>query len=165
MGINQSAVSRHIKNGRLTEPAINDEKKVNVRLARKQLLDNLDPARGNGKIHKQAGTNNQQNADDKKASRGYAQARAMKAVLDVKLVEMGYQEKLGNLIKKEDVFDTYYAVMRETRDNLFRIADRIGAIIIHQEDEHTAKQIINAEIRQALKTAEDKLMSITEKES
>lgn len=166
LGINQSVVSRHIKNGRLTAPAINEQKQVCVAEARKQLKANLDPARGQGKIHKTAEINKGNAAqvaaseDDNKTSKGYAQARAMKAMIDVKMANLDYEERMGNLIKKEDIYDTFFLLMREQRDALLKIEDRIGAIVAHQTDEHTCKQIIGGEIRQALKAAEEKLLSM-----
>lgn len=167
LGINQSVVSRHIKNGRLTSPAINANKQVNVEAARKQLKANLDPARGQGKIHKQnhkpgkaAKLEEEMQADPNTSSNSYSQARAWKAMLDVKMANLDYEERLGNLIKKEEIYDTMFVLMRETRDALGKVSDRIGAIVAHQTDEHTCKQIINVEIKQALKTAEEKLASL-----
>ncbi len=91
-----------------------------------------------------------------KDSPSLTQSRSRKEALAVKLLELEYQEKIGTLIKKTEVYDALFMVAREARDALNKVPDRIKAIIAHQTDEHICGEIMATEIREALLRMEEK---------
>lgn len=88
-------------------------------------------------------------------------ARTMKEEYQAKMAELDYKVRTGELLQKDEIYETAFMVFRELRDALYRVPGRIAPILAHETDIHTCKQIIQNEITAAIKEAEQKLNKLT----
>lgn len=163
LGMSQQNLSKHIKLGRITAPAIGSRNRVDPEIAKKQLENSIDSMRGGDHAKRLAGGKGGAN-DMSVVNESFAKARALKEVTAARLLELDYKERTKELVQLAEVCDSLFVVIRESRDALGKVHDRIGAVVANSSDEFICKELIRKEIRQALKAAEDKLIELVDEE-
>lgn len=80
----------------------------------------------------------------------YEDARAVATRHKAALLELELRERKGRLVDAEKVKSAAFAQGRIVRDNLLNIPDRIASILAAETDHDRTREILTAEIRQAL---------------
>lgn len=139
IGKSRPYVSKLVANGRIRPPALTPERKIIPELARQQIAEGADPARG---------------ASGAAAAEGdgtYAKHRARKTAAEAERAEIDLAVRRGELIERNQVADAISPLLRKLRDDLVglprdivldpdqasRCEDAIAAVL-----ERTASEIL-----------------------
>jgi hypothetical protein len=93
-----------------------------------------------------------QQDDDQEAfgAAQYTKARAVREHYQARLAKIEYEERVGNLVPKDEVQVGAFNKFRQYRDGMLNIPDRIAAMLAAETDEARCYEIIATEIRKAL---------------
>jgi len=80
----------------------------------------------------------------------YSEAQTLNMQYQAALRKLDYEMRTGKLISMDEVRKDVFEVARATRDAVMNIPDRIAAILAAEKDQGKVREILNAEIRQAL---------------
>jgi hypothetical protein len=80
----------------------------------------------------------------------YGKARADREHYVALLARLKYEERAGELVRREEVEDELFRTFRDFRDRMQAIPDRVAATIASETDPAQVHRILSAEIRTAL---------------
>lgn len=150
-GVSRQWINQLIKSRRLTRDANGKVDLVEVRRLR---AEGLDPGRGahkHGGASVRAGSAAVPSVDGAGKGPTFLQARTAREAYNAKLAELELQERLGALVRKDDVERETFAVQRALRDRLTGIPDRIAPMLAAEGDVAKCHAIVANEIRVALR--------------
>lgn len=150
MGVSKQAVSKAVKEGRITlfvDPTDN-KLKLNADLAAKQWRDNTAPRAENLGIHR-AGKNLSGNLDLPEGI-DYADAKAEKEFFQARIFELQYKERIKELVSVEEVKRENFKFARMLRDSLQNIPAQICNTIAAETDSFKINNTIMSAINNAL---------------
>lgn len=96
------------------------------------------------------GGRRQQDDDDGFGAAQYTKARAIREHYQARLAKIEYEERVGNLVSKDEVQIASFNKFRQFRDAMLNIPDRIAAMLAAETDEGKCYEILATEIRKAL---------------
>ncbi len=136
-------VSKHVQNGVIK---LLPNGNIYPSQADKQLEENKDPAFFKGK-----------KAGQGKSKMNFNTVRTLDKGYDVKLKELVYKKKIGEVVNAKDVDTAYFNIGRKVRDNMLNIPDRIVAQIlsifgidVSSENTNKGRKVIVKEIEKGL---------------
>jgi hypothetical protein len=80
----------------------------------------------------------------------YTKARAVREHYQARLAKIDYEERVGNLVSKDEVQVAAFNKFRQYRDAMLNIPDRVAAMLAAETEEPKCYEIIATEIRKAL---------------
>ncbi|MBF0436484.1 MAG: hypothetical protein HQL77_14060 [Magnetococcales bacterium] len=80
----------------------------------------------------------------------YHVSRAVRETYNAKLTRLDYEERMGKLLKGEDVAAEAYASARRARDRLLGIPSRVAAVLASETDSKAIERLLEQELRIAL---------------
>jgi hypothetical protein len=80
----------------------------------------------------------------------YTKARAVREHYQARLAKIEYEERVGNLVPKDEVQIASFNKFRQFRDAMLNIPDRVAAMLAAETEEAKCYAILAAEIRKAL---------------
>ncbi len=80
----------------------------------------------------------------------YAAARAEREHYAALLARAEYEERIGNLVSKDEVETTTFQMFRQFRDRMLLLPDRISAVIAAETSAAVVHEILAGEVRTAL---------------
>lgn len=105
IGKSRPYVSKLVAAGRIRPPALTADRKIIADLAKEQIAEGADPARGPaGVVAEKDGT--------------YAKQRARKTAADAELAELDLAKRRGELIERSAVAEALSPLLRKLRDDL-----------------------------------------------
>lgn len=148
-GISHVAVIKALKAGRIT----------------KEPDGSIDPVKADAQWEQNTDfTRNPQKAAKTKADDGampsgpnYTVSRAVREAYTARLAKLEYEEKVGTLIKADEVKLMWFNTLRIIRDRVLQIPDRIGSTLAAETDANKIKQTMDAELRRILDDAADEI--------
>lgn len=129
-GVSQQYVSKLISKGIIK---LEPDGRINPKKADKAIADNLDPSLS-GKLKTKLGI----------SDTTFSKTRLQKETLNVLLLKLEYEEKIGLLVSAEKVKRDAFAKGRTIRDALLLLPDRLGFL------NHDQKELMRKEINQTL---------------
>ena len=84
------------------------------------------------------------------ASPNYQVSRAIRETYNAKLTRLDYEERMGKLLKAEEVAADAYETARRVRDRLLGIPSRTAAVLASETDAKTIERLLDQELRAAL---------------
>ena len=96
------------------------------------------------------GTRRQQDDDDGFGAAQYTKARAVREHYQARLAKIEYEERVGNLVSKDEVQIAAFNKFRAFRDAMLNIPDRIAAMLAAEPEEAKCYEILATEIRKSL---------------
>jgi len=109
LGVNKSTVSRQVKNGTIPNRGTDKRPMVSLKEARAARAGNLDPAQ-------QRSTAPAQASDTSPAATGYQAHRSTHEAAKARMAQIELEEKLGNILARNDVEASLEAFGRKLRD-------------------------------------------------
>lgn len=90
--------------------------------------------------------------DDPAASNNpaIAKSQAKKEEFRAKLVELEYEERVGTLVRKDEVEKEMFQIGRLVRDAVLNVPSRLAGIIAAESDQRKVHDLLERELRQAL---------------
>ncbi|HMU54836.1 MAG TPA: hypothetical protein PKA61_07510 [Nitrospira sp.] len=90
--------------------------------------------------------------DDHEASEdpALAQSQRKKEEFRAKLVELEYEERVGTLVRKDEVEKEMFQIGRLVRDAVLNVPSRLAGIIAAESDQRKVHDLLERELRQAL---------------
>lgn len=82
---------------------------------------------------------------------GYQKARAMREAYAAKLAQLDYQQKVGQLVSKDDMKAALFSAGRQLRDTLTQLPTRLAPQLASEQDQHVISMMLAQEINDALK--------------
>lgn len=79
-----------------------------------------------------------------------AKSQAKKEAFRAKLVELEYEERIGTLVRKEEVERESFRVGRLVRDGVLNVPARLAGILAAESDQRKVHDLLEKELRQAL---------------
>lgn len=149
-GVSQVAVLKAIKTGRIT----------------KEPDGSIDPDKADEEWRQN--TDISRNPDKARATRAgepapmqsgpdYTVSRAVREAYTARLAKLEYEEKVGTLVKADDVKLTWFNTLRIIRDRVLQLPDRMAATIAAETDVNKIKADMGAELRRILDDAADEI--------
>jgi len=80
----------------------------------------------------------------------YTKARAVREHYQARLAKLEYEEKVGQLVSKDEVQVAAFNKFRQYRDAMLNIPDRLAAMLAAETDAAKCYEILSSEIRKAL---------------
>lgn len=149
-GVSQVAVLKAIKTGRITKQpdgSIDPEKADEEWARNTDFSRNPDKARAT-----RAGE-----APPMQSGPDYTVSRAVREAYTARLAKLEYEEKVGTLVKADDVKLTWFNTLRIIRDRVLQLPDRMAATIAAETDVNKIKADMGAELRRILDDAADEI--------
>jgi hypothetical protein len=87
----------------------------------------------------------------------YSKARAVREHYQARLAKIDYEERIGNLVSKDEVQVAAFNTHRVIRDAMLNIPDRVAAMLAAETDEAKCHEVLTTEIRKALNDFADAL--------
>lgn len=87
----------------------------------------------------------------------YAEARRRKELALAHLRELEFKQKAGELVNTRSVQDSWFAVLRLTRNRILNIPDRVADMLATETDAAVVHTTLMAELNQALSTLADEV--------
>lgn len=94
------------------------------------------------------GDDNQEPSNDP----AIAQSQAQKEKFRAKLVELEYEERVGTLVRKDDVEKEHFRIGRQVRDAVLNVPARLAGILAAETDQRKVHDQLEKELRQALES-------------
>lgn len=79
-----------------------------------------------------------------------AKSQAKKEEFRAKLVELEYEERVGTLVRKDEVEKEQFRLGRLVRDGILNIPSRLAGILAAETDQRKVHDLLETELRQAL---------------
>lgn len=79
-----------------------------------------------------------------------AQSQRKKEEFRAKLVELEYEERVGTLVRKDDVEKEQFRIGRLVRDAVLNVPARLAGILAAETDQRKVHDLLEKELRQAL---------------
>ena len=79
-----------------------------------------------------------------------AKSQGKKEEFRAKLVELEYQERVGTLVRKEEVEKEAYRVGRLVRDAVLNVPSRLAGILAAENDQRRVHDLLEKELRQVI---------------
>ncbi len=98
-------------------------------------------------------TSRRKHEDDEQDSFGaaqYSKARAVREHYQARLARLEYEEKVGNLVSKDEVKVAAFNKFRLFRESMLNIPDRLAAMLAAESEEARCYEILATEIGKAL---------------
>ena len=151
-GIDVAAVSRAVKNGKISTVTSEDGKTrfINSEVADREWITNSDPARVK---HIPTVTTEGKGAPSVNES-----AKVLK-IYQAKLARLEYEEKAEKLHDVEACKRERFKSARSVRDAMLGIPDRLSAELAGETDQFAIRKRLDDEIRQALENIADEIES------
>lgn len=80
----------------------------------------------------------------------YQTSRAIRETYNAKLTRLDYEERMGKLLKAEEVAADAYETARRVRDRLLGIPSRMSAVLASETDSKSIERLLDQELRIAL---------------
>lgn len=170
MGVSKQAVSKAIKENRITQ--VLDPKTgklmLNAEMAAAQWKKNSDVRVENAKIHRvgvvipPAGEDPENEGE---TDNSLIAAKTRSENLKAELLEIELREKQGELIPAEKVKKEAFKIARITRDGLLNIASQISNELAVENDPFIISQKINGAITKALRDLEEYVLNLGTEET
>lgn len=77
----------------------------------------------------------------------YTKARAVRETYAAKLARLEYEQKSGELVRRDEVKTSAFNAARKARDMLMTIPDRVAATLAATDDQGECHRILSEEIR------------------
>lgn len=81
----------------------------------------------------------------------YQKARAMREAYAAKLAQLDYQQKMGQLVSKDEMKGALFSAGRQLRDSLTQLPSRLAPQLASETDQHVISMMLTQEINDALK--------------
>lgn len=81
----------------------------------------------------------------------YQKARAMREAYAAKLAQLDYQQKMGQLVSKDEMKAGLFTAGRQLRDSLTQLPTRLAPQLASETDQHVIQMMLAQEINDALK--------------
>ncbi len=82
---------------------------------------------------------------------GYQKARAMREAYAAKLAQLDYQQKVGQVVSKDEMKAALFSAGRQLRDTLTQLPTRLAPQLASEQDQHVISMMLAQEINDALK--------------
>lgn len=79
-----------------------------------------------------------------------AKSQAKKEEFRAKLVELEYEERVGTLVRKDEVEKEMFRIGRQVRDSLLNVPARLAGILAAESDQRKVHDLLESEMRQSL---------------
>lgn len=175
IGVSGEAVRKAIATGRIPAAAVGQQTRgkkaspviINPDLAARGWHENTNPAMSHQagvRRADQAPPGDQQAPPEPPAAglSAFNRAKTMREAYAAKLAQLEYEEKTGELIRRNEVKVALFNAARQARDRLMQIPDRHAAQLAHEKDQHTVSMILTEEIITALNELADEFARITD---
>lgn len=148
-GVSHVAVIKAIKAGRITKEA---DGSIDPDKADAEWEQNTDISRNPRKATRTAPPDGvmQQGPD-------YTVSRAVREAYTARLAKLEYEEKVGTLIKAEEVKMTWFNTLRIIRDRVLQMPDRMASTLAAETDAGLIKATMDAELRRILDDAANEI--------
>lgn len=92
--------------------------------------------------------------DDPAASKdpAIAKSQAKKEEFRAKLVELEYEERVGNLLRRDEIEKEWFRRGRQVRDAVLNVPARLAGILAAESDQQKVRDLLETELRQALES-------------
>ncbi len=141
-GVSHAAVQRAIDAERISVIVLPDgTKKINPETADVEWVNNTDESQKPHTTHARSGAPEMYT---------YAEARAVRANYEAKLLKLKYEKETAKLVDSEEMKSKIFQAVRTTRDAIMNIPDRISGILAAEGDQYQIHNILARELRQAL---------------
>jgi hypothetical protein len=80
----------------------------------------------------------------------YNKARAVREHYQARLAKLEFEQKVGSLVSRDEVKIAAFNTLRQFRDAMLNIPDRLGALLAAETDSARCYEILATEIRKAL---------------
>ncbi len=80
----------------------------------------------------------------------FVRARAVKMHYEARLAKLLYEEKVGALVSRDEVKIAAFNTMRQFRDAMLNIPDRVSSTLAAETDSARCYEILATEVRRAL---------------
>ena len=131
------AVRKAIKAGRIT---LNQNKKLDPKLADAEWFENTNPAKQRNAADKNSG-------DDKIS---YHRSRAIREEYNAKLTQLQFERESGKLIPIEEVKTQAFTAGRRIRDRFLNMPDHIAPQLVGKTNIFEIKNILKSELTKIL---------------
>lgn len=81
-----------------------------------------------------------------------AKSQAKKEEFRAKLVELEYEERVGNLLRRDETEKEWFRRGRQVRDAVLNVAARLDGILAAESDQRKVRDLLETELRQALES-------------
>ena len=133
-GVSHTAVQKALRQGRIRATV---DGRVDVEQADRDWARNTSPM-------------NAPRVDATMGGPAYAQARAVREQYLARLAKMDFERRSGELVRADEVRDALSQMVRNTRDRLLSIPDRMAAVLAMESDQTRVNRLLSDEIREAL---------------
>ncbi len=157
-GCSPSAVSRAIKEGRISRAVRRDKRgnpKIDPVLADREWAEHTDPARGFPTTHARANadavnTEGPSATDEDADLPSFEESRAKREAFSANLKELEYQQAAGKLVEGAVVERELFKMSRMVRDAMLNIPNRISAELAAMDGTFEIRERLLHEITDAL---------------
>ena len=80
----------------------------------------------------------------------YSKARAIREHYQARLAKLEYEQKVGSLVSRDEVKIAAFNTLRQFRDAILNIPDRLAAMLAAETDAAKCYEILATEIRKSL---------------
>jgi len=157
--VHKSTVTRYKQSGRLV---FTDDGLVDVEASNQRIADTADPNRDDV-VRRHANNKGMEMPDEQVQSGDYQKARAKKEKYHALHAKADYEEKIGQLVKREDIDRDWAEVATTLRSHIERIADVLPAELAVEQDPKRIRTILKKHINDALTEAADKIKKQSER--
>lgn len=174
IGKSKSAISKAIKNGKIT-PAVRQGKEMidaieadayfnpdPKSIAKYNEANNIKPINGNGSLVPSADPGDNDFSKPLALTDGRDRIEKFKAFQQAEKARIDNEVKLKQLIKIDDIADLEFEKWRRLRDLLLAIPSRITAKMIAAESTHASERLLNDELQSTLESIADPAKSESE---
>ncbi|MCK7615194.1 winged helix-turn-helix domain-containing protein [Roseibium sediminicola] len=179
-GVSKQAVSKRVKRfedaGQLTVRKNGRERHVNAAVYARLVKDTTDPAQAlrnpdhtlsTGALPEtQTGTEDagaggdedqpaQSDSDNGAPRQSYSDAKARRAEIDAEIAWLDYQERIGNLISRDEADAKQFETFRRIRDRLMGLPATCAELLAAAPDARAIRVMLSDEIRKALDESAD----------
>ena len=80
----------------------------------------------------------------------YTKARAVREHYQARLAKLDFEQRVGSLVSRDEVKIAAFNTLRQFRDAMLNIPDRVAAMLAAEPDPAKCYEILATEIRKAL---------------
>lgn len=141
-GVSHAAVQKAIRQGRIQ---LTSEGKVDVEQADRDWTRNTGPATPMRKSPVEPGISTRPSAGP-----SFAQSRAVRELYMARLAKLEYEKQAGKLLYAEAVENALAIILRDTRDHLLALPDRLAEAVAVETNPAEVRNILSREVRETL---------------
>ena len=141
-GVSHAAVQKAIRQGRIQ---LTSEGKVDMEQADRDWTRNTGPSTPTGRSPVEPGLSTRPSAGP-----SFAQSRAVRELYMARLAKLEYERQAGKLLQADTVQNALASIMRDTRDHLLALPDRLAEAVAVETNPVEVRNLLSREIRETL---------------